>query len=303
MTGHSVFSAFILLAGLHLMLIGCTQVRQLNRFFLTRCPEDGPRPEQEFNVHVEPVDLGQYYQDLASSAAAVSKRVVAEVSGEAEVYPIYHFGPIGPPNGTPILIVAGMHGNELAGGLAAPRILDDIRSNPGDYGGARVHLIAPANPIGLKYGSRYNLQGCDINRDFRVFGTVEAGAIRDVLQEVSPRLILSLHEGPHDGFFVIATRNLPDEIARAAIGSIPTAVMPLANKNNLGWNLGEPGVMTEGWFVTTAKALFGIDSLGAFGEEQGAPTLTTEGPWGSRDIGARVQAQVLVVREVARYFD
>jgi hypothetical protein len=79
--------------------------------------------------------------------------------------------------------------------------------------------------------------------------------------------------------------------------------MPLASKNNLGWKLGEPGVMTEGWFVTTAKALFRINSLGAFGEEQGAPTLTTEGPWGSRDLGARVQAQVLAVRGVARYFD
>ena len=231
------------------------------------------------------------------------KRIVAEVHEGGGVYPIYSFGPIGPTDGTPVLIVAGMHGNEVAGALAAPRILEDLRSRPEDYRRVRLHMIAPANPIGLKYGSRYNLQGCDINRDFHAFGTVEARAIRDLLQELSPRFILSLHEGPHDGFFVIATRNLPDEVAQSAIGSIPTAIMPLARENNLGWELKTPGVMREGWFVTAAKGLFGINSLGAYGEGRGVPILTTEGPWGSRDLDARIQVQVLAVRGVARFFD
>ena len=300
MTRRSKLPLAFLLAEFVSMMVGCRQARQFNRFFLTSCPADGPRPERELNVHLEPVDLQQYYRDLHSSASGVHTRVIAEISDEGEVHPIFHFGPIGPPDGTPILIVAGIHGNEIAGGLAAPRILDDIQSNPGEYGGSRVHLVAPANPIGLKYGSRYNLQGCDINRDFREFNTVEARAIRDVVLEVSPRLIVSLHEGPNDGFLVIATYNVPDEVARAAVASIPAAVMPLARKNHLGWTLGEPGVMTEGWFVTSAKTVFGINSLGAFGEGQGAPTLTTEGPWGARDLDARVRAQVLSVREIAR---
>lgn len=300
---HPASSVSALLLSCILVVIGCTQVRQLNRFFLTRCPEEGPRPEQEFDIHLEPVDLQQYYDDLLSSAGAVPRRTLADVPEHGAVHPIYHFGPIGAAGGTSILIIAGVHGNELAGVLAAPRILEDISSRPGDYEGVRVHVVAPANPVGLEYGSRYNPQGCDINRDFRAFDTVESRAIRDVLRDVAPRLILSLHEGPHDGFFVIATRSLPGEVAQAAVGAIPGTVLPLASENNFGLSLRTPGVMREGWFVTSAKTLFGITSLGAYGEAHGVPTLTTEGPWSSHDLSARIEAQVLAVRGVARHFE
>lgn len=295
------FAAAMLVAAC-LTTAACTQLRQLKRFFLTRCPEDGPHREQEFDIHLEPVDVDRYYHDLSTAAAGMAARPVTNVDYKGETYAVHDVGPIGAEGATSIVVLAGVHGNEIAGALAAPAILQDVRSRRDDYRGVRIHVVAPVNPVGLRYGSRYNADGCDINRDFREFGTAEARVIRDVLMEAKPHLILSLHEGPHDGFFVIATRSMPEEVARAAAASIPADVMPLATENNFGWTLGTPGVMREGWFVTGAKTLFRIDSLGAYGEERGVPVLTTEGPWSSRDVSARVQAQVLAVRGVARYF-
>jgi Succinylglutamate desuccinylase / Aspartoacylase family len=226
------FAAAMLVAAC-LTTAACTQLRQLKRFFLTRCPEDGPHREQEFDIHLEPVDVDRYYHDLSTAAAGMAARPVTNVDYKGETYAVHDVGPIGAEGATSIVVLAGVHGNEIAGALAAPAILQDVRSRRDDYRGVRIHVVAPVNPVGLRYGSRYNADGCDINRDFREFGTAEARVIRDVLMEAKPHLILSLHEGPHDGFFVIATRSMPEEVARAAAASIPADVMPLATENNL----------------------------------------------------------------------
>ena len=59
--------------------------------------------------------------------------------------------------------------------------------------------------------------------------------------------------------------------------------------------------MTEGWFITAAKRLLRIHSLGAYAHDRGIPVLTTEGPWGSEDMEGRISAQVLAVRAVAAH--
>jgi hypothetical protein len=60
------------------LISGCTQVRHFNRFFLTRCPEDGPNPEQEFDIFLQPVDVSEYLGRLRRAARGFSLRVVAE---------------------------------------------------------------------------------------------------------------------------------------------------------------------------------------------------------------------------------
>jgi hypothetical protein len=198
------------------------------------------------------------------------------------------------------LVVAGVHGNEVAGALAAPDILSDVRAHPEVYGSLDLHLIAPANPVGLMQGARYDAHGCDINRDFSAFETIEARAIRDVIEESNPDFILSLHEGPHEGFFVIATRSTPSPLAVAVARALESSGVELATHNNLGSRLSVPGVMEEGWFITGAKKLFRIRSLGAYAHQRSTPLLTTEGPWGVSDVDSRVRAQMLAVRAVAK---
>ena len=281
------------------LILGCTQVRQFSRFYLTRCPEDGPTPEQEFDIFLSPVDLSGYLERLRGAARGFSLRAIAEVPHTDRSWPIYHARRPGLSSDKRLLVVAGIHGNEVAGALAAPDILSDVLAHPEIYGGLDFHLIAPANPVGLMHGARYNAQGCDINRDFSAFETIEARAIRDVIEETNPDFILSLHEGPHGGFFVIATRSTPATFATAVATALQSSGVDLATHSHLGSRLSVPGVMKEGWVITGAKWLFRIRSLGAYAHQRSTPLLTTEGPWGASDVDSRVRAQVLAVRAAA----
>ena len=281
------------------LMSGCTKLRQFDRFFLSECAEDGPNPEEEFDIALPPVDLLDYLERLRDAAGGFSLRTIAEVPYRDGLWPIYLASQRELNVGKRLLVVAGVHGNEVAAALAAPSILSDVRAHPEVYGGLNFYLIAPANPIGLIHGARYNAQGCDINRDFSSFGTVEARAIREVIDETRPDLILSLHEGPHDGFFVIATRSTPSLFAEAIAAELQSSGIELATHSNLGSRLSAPGVMEEGWFITGAKTVFRIASLGAYAHQSSTPFLTTEGPWGESDIDYRVRAQILAVRAAA----
>jgi hypothetical protein len=279
---------------------GCTKIRQFDRFFLSECAEDGPNPEKEFDIALPPVDLSEHLDRLRQEAAGFSLNTIAEVPYRDRVWPIYLASKSGSKGGKRLLIIAGVHGNEVAGALAAPSILSDVRAYPEIYGGLHLDLIGPANPVGLLHGARYNAQGCDINRDFANFATIEARAIREVIDETRPDLILSLHEGPHDGFFVIATRSTPSLLAEAVAAELKSSGIELATHSNLGSRLSVPGVMEEGWFITGAKTVLRISSLGAYAHQSSTPFLTTEGPWGLSDIDYRVRAQILAVRAAAK---
>ncbi len=281
------------------LIPACAAVRQFNRFFLARCPEDGPNPEQEFDIFLQPINLSDYLERLRRAARGFPLREIAEVPYRDRSWPIYHARQPGLSSHKRLLVVAGIHGNKVAGALAAPKILSDVRAHPEIYAGLDLHLIAPANPIGLMQGARYDAHGCDINRDFSAFETIEARAIRDVIEETSPDFILSLHEGPHDGFFVIATRSTPSPLAIAVATALQSSGVELATHSHLGSRLSVPGVMEEGWVITGAKRLFRIRSLGAYAHGRSTPLLTTEGPWGASDIESRVRAQMLAVRAVA----
>jgi hypothetical protein len=283
-----------------LAIAGCSPTRQLHRYFLTKCPADGPVPEAEMGIHLEPVASDTYYASLEAFSEAVPVRTVAQVGAGGRPLPIYQLGPIGSIGGRRVLVVAGIHGNEIAGALAAPRLLADVRDRPADYAGVEISLIAPANPVGLLHLSRYNGAGCDVNRDFGPFATVEAAAIRDALDALRPELVVSLHEGPQDGFFVIATRAVPAGVAEAMADGVRAAGFPLASRSFLRLPLGTPGLEREGWLTTQLKRVIRLHSLGAFAEERSIGTLTTESPWSSPDVEARVGSQVAAVRALAR---
>jgi hypothetical protein len=278
----------------------CKPIRQFNRFFLTRCPEEGPTRETEFAVYLPAISLDRYYRDLSDAAAGFPRREIARARMGDSALPIHHIGPLGGPANQRLLVVAGIHGNEAAGALAAPRILDDMTGHPGDYAAVEMHLIAPANPVGLGRGSRYNADGCDVNRDFGAFGTIEAAAIREVFDGLSPNLVLALHEGPHEGFFLIVARRAPVSLATTAVHAVAEAGIRIAARSNLGFRLRRPGIMYEGWFVTGGKKkLIRIGSLADYAHGRGIGTITTEGPFGSPNIEDRIRAQVIAVRAIA----
>ena len=110
-----------------------------------------------------------------------------------------------------ILVIAGQHGDEPAGISAALRVIRAasqgagpaslLSASSGVEAGSMENLrnvlllvIPVANPDGLQYGRRANASGKDLNRDWEIRGQPETQAIRSVVNQWAPHLILDLHQ-------------------------------------------------------------------------------------------------------------
>jgi hypothetical protein len=281
-----------------LLAAAYTPARQFHRFFMTPCAADGPARETELEIDVPPVDVPRLYAELREAAGTLPIEQIASASHADSKWPIYLIGNAAPPN-VATLVIAGVHGNEVSGSLAAREVLRMMREP--NSGNTPLLLVAPANPVGLAAGSRYNSQGCDINRDFSAFRTVEARAIRSAIDRVRPRLVVALHEGPQDGVFVIGTQITPQALLERVIASLSEQKIPLASENNLGLGLSTPGLMSERSVITRAKSWLGIYSVGEYTSPLGIPLVTIEVPWGWADMNERIAAQTIAVQAAASY--
>jgi hypothetical protein len=194
-----------------------------------------------------------------------------------------------------MMIVAGVHGNETAGLLAVPRILDLLLQGGSGREGWRVTLISPANPVGVAYGSRYNGQGCDVNRDFASPVSEEARILQVAIAASKPQLIVSLHEGPQEGFLVVVTSRGSAPLARVVARHVSDAGVPLADRHFAGLPLGAPGVSAEGWGSDVLKWVLRLNTLGRHASGLSIGTYTTETPWSSPDSEGRIHAHVVAV--------
>jgi hypothetical protein len=282
--------AIALLASVALIALAYRPAKQFHRFFLTACAADGPARETELDIDPQAVDLQKFYAELRTTANALTVHEIAYAEYGGEQWPLLLFSASKPSAEKSILVVAGIHGNEVSGSLAALRAL----STPAPES-VVLHVLAPANPVGLKHGSRYNELGCDINRDFKAYLTIEAQAIRSAVELVRPTIVLSLHEGPQDGIFVIGTQSTPQSLLRAITTALAAKNFPLAQKNNLGLSLETPGTMIEGAFISRAKSWLGIYSLGEYTTSLGIPLITTEAPWTLPSMADRIQMQQVVL--------
>lgn len=170
---------------------------------------------------------------------------------------------------TGVLILAGIHGDEAAGGPLALRLVRELEANPSWSAGRRVLVIPAANPDGLARGTRHNARGVDLNRNFpaanwrsgRVrgeepLGEPESRALHELVLEARPALVLSFHQ-PLD----LIDYDGPG----AEIAELLAEVSPLAVRR-LG---GRPG------------------SLGSWvGEDLGIPILTIELPRSADELDA-----------------
>jgi protein MpaA len=103
---------------------------------------------------------------------------------------------VGNPNGTPVLVVGCIHGNEQAG-IAIARALE--RVSPPDLD---LWIVPVLNPDGAAHDTRANAHGVDLNRNFpwhwRPMGGVFASGPRPLSERearIAHALILRLH--PH----------------------------------------------------------------------------------------------------------
>ena len=221
-----------------------------------------------------PLDLHDFYNAMRARSAVFEIGELGTVRDGGESHPILSIRHRGRSARREILIVAGVHGNETAGLLAVPAILDLLESGRPEHRFSDVTIVAPANPIGVLHGSRYNGDGCDLNRDFRDPRTHEARLIRDFIASRPPSLIVSLHEGPQDGYLLVVTSKGSKQLAEAAVRRVRESGLPLARSRFAG---------------------FSLRTLGRFENGLGIGTYTTETSWASDDFEGRVRAHVVTV--------
>ena len=295
--------ALTLLLLLLLQLSGCRQLDLGVKYFLTPCAGNGPERNADFELQLPPLDLDAFYAELRGLQANFEFEELGRVRYQGRNDPQYWIRRPAPAGAPRMLIVAGVHGDERAALLAVPRLLAELA----DEGATQqndespswdLSVLVPVNPVGAAQTSRYNGAGCDLNRDFGAFENPESRAVRTIVERLQPDLVIAPHEGPQDGFFLIATADADAELARRAVAAVAAAGIPLARKSFLGLGLGSPGLSLEGPAIAAGKRVIGLGSLGTYMESLGIGTFTTESSWDSKDFEARIGSHVIAIRAV-----
>ena len=191
-----------------------------------------------------------------------------------------------------LLIVSGIHGNEQAGIVSVPDILENFDA----AGPVALRVLTPVNPVGAAEFSRFNGDGYDINRDFLRFRTEEARVVRAAFDEFRPDFVLSLHEGPQDAAFMFANAAVDVELAKRLLAALEEGGTVLATKDYFGLTLRPPGLSASSPFQRTVLRLweagFKMQAVNAFAAARGIPEITLETGWRNTNGDARIKAHV-----------
>lgn len=193
-----------------------------------------------------------------------------------------------------LLVLAGVHGDEPAGLLAVPPILEAWTSER-----VRLIVITPVNPVGAARNARVNGKGHDINRDFARFATPEARVVRDVYEEAKPDFVVSLHEGPQRGTFMFANRHVELPLATALCDALAAGGSALSTRDYFGRRLRPPGLAIASPTTQTVWRLwasaFGQKATIAYSQDRAVPEIVLESSSRSKDEHARVRPHVDLV--------
>ena len=198
-----------------------------------------------------------------------------------------------------LLVLAGVHGDELAGVLAVPSILEAW--NPSHI---RLVVLTPVNPVGTVKHARRNAGGQDINRDFVRFATPEARVVREVFDDVRPDFVISLHEGPQRGTFMFTNRHVAAPLATALCDALAAGGTELAARDYFGRRLRLPG-WAPATATTRAVWKFGAVALQqkatiTYSEDRAVPEIVLESSSRITDEAERMRPHVDLVAAVAQ---
>ncbi|MFK7988379.1 MAG: succinylglutamate desuccinylase/aspartoacylase family protein [Sandaracinaceae bacterium] len=264
------------------------------KYHLWHPVENHPAREGALGLAPLPFDLAEHLARLrAFEGPRFEVREEASLLYQGRAHPMLSVSSRAPADKT-LLVIAGIHGNEHAGLLAVPRILEKYDSP------TRLVVLSPANPVGAAAMSRYNADGYDINRDFVQFETEEARVVRSLYDRVRPDFVVSLHEGPQDATFMFANRFVSMALARRCLAALESEGTVLADKDYFGLRLKPPGYSGSSRLARGVNRLWAA-SLGmmasiAYSEGRGIPELVLESAWRNPDLEARVQPHVTLTR-------
>jgi hypothetical protein len=269
------------------------------RYYLSPRPEVSPVKQGDFEIYIENFDFKKYRKDIFSFEDKFSVEVAKTIEYKNEVFEIFRIETKNNQAKKRLLVFATIHGNEFATALVVPKFLNDISSSPDFYKEWQIHIIAPVNPVGLKYQSRYNKDGYDINRDFKKFMTEESRLQRDEIDNFKPDIVVSLHEHPFNGFMFFCSDAVPKLLQEKILNK-------LKEKNISLW--GSPffikvpgtkmGVTRAGIFLKISMLIFGIYLLGRYTSKNNIVDITSESYWNEKDIEKRIFPHILVLQSV-----
>jgi Succinylglutamate desuccinylase / Aspartoacylase family len=272
---------------------------KLARYHLVRRAETRPVRDAELGIVPLAFELGRYVETIrAFHGPRFEVATLATVAYQDRAHPILSVRSRGEAEKT-LLVLAGVHGNEHAGLLAVPPILEAWSAER-----VRLVVVTPVNPVGAAEVSRFNAEGYDVNRDFVRFGTPEARVVRDVFDRERPDFVISLHEGPQDGAFMFANRFVAAPLATALCADLAEGGTRLADKDYFGLRLVPPGLFPSSASVRAVTKLWALTlkmkASIAYSEDRGIPEIVLESSWRMTDEAARIRPHVDLIAAAAR---
>jgi predicted deacylase len=271
------------------------EVRAFVRLHLRQRAYDHPAQDEGLGVVPLGYEPDAFEQAVRAFADRYDVAEAARLTYRGTTRPILSVSSRTPEPATRLLVISGIHGNEQAGIVCIPEILERWdREGP-----VALRVLTPVNPIGAAELSRFNADGYDVNRDFVRFRTEEARLVRRAFDEHRPDMVLSLHEGPQDAAFLFANRHVDPGLARRMLAALEAGGTTLAEKDYFGLRLRPPGLSAstplQRAVVGTWEALFRMRAVNGFAAQRGIPELTLETGWRSPDRATRVRAHVDLV--------
>jgi murein peptide amidase A len=102
---------------------------------------------------------------------SLQRTELGTVRAGSDFYPVYHLtlrgAKSGNPEGRPVYIGGGIHGDEPGGVWAVLEFLKRYPALPDSYQQFEFSVLPCTNPFGYEHGTRENAAGTDLNRQFR----------------------------------------------------------------------------------------------------------------------------------------
>jgi hypothetical protein len=268
------------------------ELRVFARLHFKQRAYDHPAQDQELGVVPLGYEPEAFERTIRSFADRYDVAEEARLTYRDTSRPVLSVSSRSPEATRRLLVVSGVHGNEQAGIVCIPEILE--RFDPS--GPVALKVLTPVNAIGAAELSRFNADGYDINRDFTQFRTQEARTVRRVIEGFRPDVVLSLHEGPQDAAFMFANRHVDGALARRLLRILEDGGTTLADKDYFGLRLQPPGLSastpTQRAVVGTWERVFRMKAVNGWAADHGIPEITLESSWRNPDRAARVRAHV-----------
>ena len=187
--------------------------------------------------------------------------------------------------------------------LATLKLLELFKEEPIKYKDFHIKIIAPHNPVSVKYFSRFNGDGIDLNRDFKKQRTIETNLVIKTIKQFNPDFSITLHEGPQEeGTFIYANKFASEAFVIKVLDQAKRNGVIFSNRNYFSGKLKIPGYFpVKGWlsfWIKVSTTLLKLQTYGDYATQNKIPIITIESPWQSTDKDLRVNAHLEIVKAI-----